>query len=65
MRATPTPDWPLVTEELPILGAIVQGLSSRSGCPPEAIVDALAELIEELEQEQRRPLLRLVDDGER
>ncbi|HSC90561.1 MAG TPA: hypothetical protein VLB86_02780 [Gaiellaceae bacterium] len=65
MNTSVTPDWPLVIDELPILGAIVRGLSIRSGCPPEAIVDALAEWVEAMEDEERRPALRLVGDGRR
>jgi hypothetical protein len=51
------PDWQRLSEEAPTVAALVVGLAKRTGCTPEAVLDAIAET---LEQTQSREHLRLV-----
>jgi hypothetical protein len=53
------PDWQRLAEEAPIVAALVVGLSKRTGFSPEAVLDTIAELLEEAPQ----PELRLVSDN--
>ena len=52
-----TPDWQRLSEEAPIVAALVVGLARRPGCSPEAVLDAIAEM---LEDGRSREQLRLV-----
>jgi hypothetical protein len=52
-----TPDWQWLSEEAPIVAALVVGLAKRTGCAPEAVLDVIAELLEETPERAR---LRLV-----
>ena len=55
-----TPDWDKLAEETPILAALVVGLAKRTRCDPEAVLEAVAELIEHHEQPATQ--LRVVSD---
>ena len=52
-----TPDWQELSAEAPVIAALVVGLAKRTGCSPEAVLDTIAEI---LEQTRSREQLRLV-----
>ncbi len=53
------PDWQRLSEEAPIIAALVTGLAKRTGCSPEAVLDAIAEM---LERSDSRRQLHLVSN---